>query len=763
MPIRSDDHRCSLRAPRAPAWRRLRTVGLGLTLGLALGLALVAAIRPALALNPKDREVVGEAFAAADGGDWQRAFRLVETVADPLPILSLRWLRMLEAHEPNDFATVAHFLLGHPEWPWPEELQIVAEGTITDPADHELIRRFFQERAPLTTRGTIRYAEALFRINQDEPATALIRRAWVEGDFSPGEEDKFYRKYRQLLTTQDQIQRLDNLLWDYRRRSASRMLARVPEGYRKLAMARLRLQRHQSGVDRALEAVPASLRDDPGLAFDRLRWRRQKRRHDDVIALLLNPPAQLARPARWWFERELQIRRALRGRKFDLAYQLASQHGQTEGEEFVTAEWLAGWLALRFERQPKTALQDFERLYVGATAPVDQARAAYWAGRSAAALDDQTLAGEWYQRAARYHVAYYGQLAADELGRAYRPPPPAPVADASLRASFENKELVRVARMLIEVDALDQLAPFLIRLADLAASPAEVGLVGELAAASGRPDLVAQVGRFAAYYGQVNDAAAFPIPDLERLIRPPGGEPEAALLLGIARQESVFNTWGTSTEGAQGVLQLMPQTAYLMARALGLRYNRGLLTGDPDYNIRLGSHYLKTLLDRYGGETALAVAAYNAGPRRVDEWLRLHGDPRKGDRYALIDWIELIPFDETRNYVQRVLEGRNMYRRRLAEPEVATVWFRPVNGPLDPLPAPSLKPGDQAHAVMLAALVDRAPRPALKPGERGPIVVAAGFEAAPTPRLKPHNAIELAARGGGSRLPLPAVKPVPES
>ncbi len=201
------------------------------------------------------------------------------------------------------------------------------------------------------------------------------------------------------------------------------------------------------------------------------------------------------------------------------------------------------------------------------------------------------------------------------------------------------------------------LLPFLIRLAELASGPAEIGLVGELAAASGRPDLVVQVGRFAAYYGQVNEAAAFPIPELERLIRPPAGEPDAALLLGIARQESVFNSWGTSDQGAQGVLQLMPHTALLMARSLGLDYNRGLLTGNPDYNIRLGSHYLKTLLDRYDDATALAVAAYNAGPSRVDEWLRLHGDPRRGDRHALVDWVELIPFDETRNYVQRVLEG----------------------------------------------------------------------------------------------------------
>ena len=287
-----------------------------------------------------------------------------------------------------------------------------------------------QDRAPLTTRGTIRYAEALFRDSQDEPAKALIRRAWVEGDFSPAEERKFYDKYRGLLTTQDQIQRLDNLLSDDRRRSASRMLERVPDGYRRLAIARLKLQRRQARVDQAIEAVPAALQNDPGLSFDRLRWRRQHGQDDAVVELLLNPPEQLVHPARWWFERELQIRRALRARDFDLAYQLASRHGQVEGEEFVTAEWLAGWLALRFERQPNLALRHFERLYARCVSPVNQARAAYWAGRSAAALDDPVLAGEWYQRAARHQVAYYGQLAADELGptsgRRRRRPAPAP-------------------------------------------------------------------------------------------------------------------------------------------------------------------------------------------------------------------------------------------------------------------------------------------------------------------------------------------------
>jgi soluble lytic murein transglycosylase len=717
--------------------------------------AHVDAARPML--EPKDRQVVAEAFRAADGDEWARAFRLLAPVADPLPAKTLRWLRMIRDGEPADFATLASFLLTNPDWPLAERLQIIAEGTINDPADHALIRRFFRDRPPLTTRGHIRYAEALFRIDDTDRASRLIRTAWIDGDFSSREESRFLEKFKKLLTTDDHVARLDNLLWDHRRRSASRMLQRVPKDLAKLAKARLDLQRRRGGVDRSIAAVPTRLRRDSGLVFDRLRWRRQKRRHDSVVELLLDPPPALARPAAWWFERELQIRRALRKRDFDLAYRLASRHGQTAGDDFAEAEWLAGWLALRFGRRPNTAIRHFERLYGSVEAPVEMARGAYWLARSAAALGDDVQAAEWYQKAARHQHAYYGQLAAVELGDAFQPPAPVAAAGPGVRAAFEGRELVRVATMLIETGALRALVPFLIHLTDLAADPAEVGLVAALAATSGRPHLVTRLGRYAAYYGKVNTAAAFPIPDLEALLEPREDGAEAALVLGVGRQESLFNSWVSSHAGASGLLQLMPRTAELMARSLRLPYNRGLLTGKPAYNVRLGGHYLQRMLKRYGGEAALAVAAYNAGPRRVDGWLKLHGDPRKGDRHDLVDWIELVPFDETRNYVQRVLEGYGMYRRRLAEAEVETVWFRPINGPLDPLPDPTLKPIEVANAAFLVSVVANAPLPQLKPARR-PRVLPAGFGRVPIPRLKP-TVVELAA----GRSPRTVAKPRPSS
>jgi Transglycosylase SLT domain len=271
-----------------------------------------------------------------------------------------------------------------------------------------------------------------------------------------------------------------------------------------------------------------------------------------------------------------------------------------------------------------------------------------------------------------------------------------------------------------------------------AASPAEVGMAADLIAQSGRVDLVTQGSRAAAYRGQVHEAAAFPIPDLASLLDGPEGQPETALLLGVARQESTFNTWGASHAGARGLLQLMPQTAKLMARALRIPYDRARLTADPDYNVRLGRHYLRILLERYDGEAVLAIAAYNAGPRRVQDWLELNGDPRRSALHDLVDWVELIPFDETRAYVQRVIEARNMYRQRLAEGEVARIHFPPATGPLRPIPTPILKPVEAAQAAQRQDRDQTAP-----PGQTG-VALARIPEARPAPASHASGEAEVA-------------------
>jgi peptidoglycan lytic transglycosylase len=737
---------CGIRAlgGMSTAARALRRLAAHLVLAAA---ALASTSSAAPALGPEDRLAVAQAFREAERGEWQRAWRLLGQVPDPLPAKTLRWLRMFEGGQASDFATMASFLMANPHWPNPDQLQVLAEEAIRDPADHELIRAFFAERAPLTTRGRIRYAQALFQIGAEDEAVALIRKAWIEGDFSAREDKRFVAQYGRHLRQEDHVARLDSLLWDLRRSAAKRMLNRVPQGHRRLAEARIALQGRSGSVDRAIEAVPAALQDDPGLLYDRLRWRRQHHLYDGVQAILLDPPAELDRPDRWWFERLLEIRRLLRRGDFARAWRLAANHGQTEGEDFAEATWLAGWLALRHGQDPSEAFRRFIVMHEAVTAPTERSRAAYWAGRSAAALGDQALARYWYQAAARHRIAYYGQLAALELGEP-APTEPVPPPDLGELTAFEASEIARVVRMLIEVGADDQLRPFAIHLIGQAASPSEVGMAAELIAQSGRVDLVTQGSRAAAYRGQVNEAAAFPIPDLASLVDGPEGQPETALLLGVARQESTFNTWGMSHAGARGLLQLMPQTAKLMARALRVPYDSARLTADPDYNVRLGRHYLRTLLERYDGEAVLAMAAYNAGPRRVQDWLELNGDPRRGTLHDLVDWVELIPFDETRAYVQRVIEARNMYRQRLADGEVARIHFPPATGPLRPIPTPILKPLEAAPAAAQAA-----------PGQGGDQIAPPGQTSAALARIPEARPASASLDAGEAEVALIAVWP----
>ncbi len=685
-----------------------------LLLAIALPMLMRNTVEATLAVD--DYAIVGEAFHATSTDEWPRAFRLIEQLDDPLATKTFRWLALVEDEADADFQDLATFIIDNPTWPELDVLQTMAEARLTDSVDKTLTLRLFEARAPLTTRGRIRFAEALLDAGRDKEAAEQIRHAWTFGDFSAKEQRSLAQRHGRFLGIEDHIARLDNLLWDRKWRSAERMLPRVSEDYRKLAKARLALQKRSPGVDRAVQAVPAELTRDPGLIFDRLRWRRLKNKHDGAVALLVDPPERLERPERWWYERSFQIRRAINQRDFDTAYLLASRHGQLKGSAYAEAEWLAGWLALRFVNRPKVAFRHFVRLYDRVIPPVRQARAAYWAGRAAAAQGDQAGAIAWYRRAAHRHAAYYGQLAAIELGDDLPVPPPAQPTEHE-RAAFEANELSQVARMLIAAGAVAHLDSFLIQLASMAETGAEIGMVAELANAAGRPVLLARLGRMAAFEGKVNEFAAFPIPAIEGLLQPAADRTEASLLLSLARQESMFDGGIASRAGARGLLQLMPSTAHIVARQLGETYDADRLISDPAYNARLGSHYLQLMLERFDGEIALAVAAYNAGPLRVKQWIELIGDPRTGDHHDLIDWIELIPFAETRNYVQRVLEGYRVYKRRLAEPEVIMIDYPGVNV-LNPPPRPAFKPLD------LAVDDAAAHRPRFKPLNREPDQIA---------------------------------------
>jgi soluble lytic murein transglycosylase len=474
-------------------------------------------------------------------------------------------------------------------------------------------------------------------------------------------------RYGGHLRRQDHEQRLDRLLWDGAAGAARRMLPLVDARRRALAEARLALQAGGKPADRAIRRMSAEVAADPGVVFERIRLERRRGRHGTARALLLSVRQEPTRPDAWWAERGYHARAALDARDAGTAYRLAAGHRLPEGAAMAEAEWLAGWLALRFLDRPGDALRHFERLFEGVSTPLSRSRAAYWAGRAAAAAGRPEEARGWLERASRWPATWYGQLAAAELGRTpalHHGPPP---IEPALRQAFAGKELVRLAEAFCRAGVATEAGPPIRRLAEEAENdPARLSLALELAVRCGRLDLATALGRGPVRDGRVDPLLAFPVPRLDGFLGSPSGEPEPALLLAVARQESQFDPRAVSPAGARGLMQLMPATARAVARELAIAYRPEALLAEPAFNLRLGAHYLGRQLERFG-EPALALAAYNAGPGRVEAWLAQYGDPRGRGRHALVDWIERIPFRETRNYVQRVLEGAEVYRRLLAE------------------------------------------------------------------------------------------------
>lgn len=652
----------------------VRTLAFAASLGklarritLAAGILACSAL-PALAadavLSASDAALYRSALEAADADRWEEAHRLAGRAAERLPAKVVTWMQLADPSGGADFATIARFVRAHPDWPNLAALRRNAEMAIGPATDPQEIRAWFAVHPPLTGAGILHYATALDAAGMTAELTELVRSRWVQGGFGAREESDILSRFGRLLRASDHRARLDRLLWDGEGAAARRLLGLVDSGYRAVAEARLALADMRPGVDAAIGRVPASLADDPGLLYERMRWRRRSDQDAGAIEILLNRPAELGRPNAWWAEQHILARRAMERGDYALAYRLAAGHGQKDGFGFAQAEFLAGWLALRFLDRPADALRHFTLLHDGVSTPLSVSRGAYWAGRAAEALGRTEESLRWYGLAARHVTTFYGLLAAEKLGRekTFRLPDD-PVVPAAASAAFLSNDMARLARMLNRISPdKDREAVFLRRFGSNAKTPAEFGAVARFALDMDRPDLAVWVAK----QGVQNDVTlvegGYPV------IGPAAGTRHAApvdpaLVHSLIRQESTFNRRAVSPAGARGLMQLMPATAREVARRLGIRHDTSLLTEDPEHNIRLGSTYVREMLDRFGGSYILAIASYNAGPGRVAQWLERFGDPRS-PAVDPIDWIEQIPIYETRNYVQRVMEGLYVYRAR---------------------------------------------------------------------------------------------------
>jgi soluble lytic murein transglycosylase len=443
------------------------------------------------------------------------------------------------------------------------------------------------------------------------------------------------------------------------------MLSSVPKDWRLLAEARIRLAAYAKGAEASAAKLPSDVAGEPGLAYERVRFLRHEGK-DEQATDLLEQQTAAGRPDLWWTERTALARRMLTLGQAERAYRLITANQLQTPAALTDAEFIAGWISLRFLKQPGEALPHFERLYSLAKLPLTLARGAYWAGRAAEASGHPATATEWYEKAAAYPTAYYGQLAS--AMPTVVPPPrpnPEPVATPAEKAAFDRQILVRAVRLLLATGHDDHIRPFLTRLADNATSAADFAATADFAEAIGRPDLGVLVAKKASYAGYSLLRAGYPV-----VWMPRNAGAEQALLLALTRQESAFELHAISPSGARGLMQLMPGTAADTARSIGEAYSLPQLTSDGVYNVTLGQAYLDGLLATFNGSYVLSIAAYNAGPGKVQQWLDSFGDPRQPG-IDPVDWIEEIPYEETRNYVQRVLENLQIYRLRIGNRSLA--------------------------------------------------------------------------------------------
>lgn len=612
-------------------------------------------------LNAKDRQHYIKAFKELQSRHWRKALKHASKASYSLPEKYIRWQWLRTYKSGASFDQITSFLIDNPDWPYRETMLRRAEQALDKPITTQRTLAWFADRTPVTGIGMLRYGEALVASDDIIRGHKWIRTAWVEGNFSERQERKILRQHKTLLIQQDHEARLDRLLWNRKAVDAIRLLDRVGKIKKKLAIARIRLMRRSRNVDAALKQIPAEFKNDPGLQYERARWRRRKGKHEGARDILLLHDETVPYPEKWWTERQIQSRKLLRLGHISEAYQLVSKHGLTSGGNFASAEWLSGWISLRFLHDYDVALTHFKRLYNNVSFPISRSRGAYWIGRAYDAKEDNKSARYWYDEASKYPSTFYGQVAINEMGHVNMPRIAAtPILQSHAKTELEKNELVKIVKHLAELGQGRQTKPFLLTLTEQLKSSEEFAYVSNLARAIERPDYAIAVAKRASQLGTELPHISWPT----TVFAPDNPAVELPLIMAITRQESAFAQDAVSPVGARGLMQLMPATARAVSRKLKVSYSKSKLVNNPEYNTLLGSTYLRQLTARFDGSYILAIASYNAGPSRAKRWIREWGDPRTGE-IDVIDWIELIPFNETRNYVQRVMENLQVYRQLL--------------------------------------------------------------------------------------------------
>ncbi|MFE1597892.1 transglycosylase SLT domain-containing protein [Methylobacterium sp. ID0610] len=598
-----------------------------------------------------------------DEGDRQR-----DAFTDPAVRTLLDWVA-IRAGAGVGFERVVGFIRDNPDWPVGGMIRRrVEEALLSQRKAPSVVRAYFATRRPASPPGKFALALALKAEGLTEDAATLARDLWREESFGRTLELKVLDAFPGVLTEVDHRARMERALMKEDWEAAGRAATYAGRSYGTLVRARRAVEAKAPNAQSALDAVPPSLRGDSSYLFSRAQLLRRLDKPTEAAAALLAAPRNpevLVDPDEWWIERRIVARKLLDLGDAKTAYAVVAGHSARTVEKRIEAEFHAGWIALRFLGDAPLAARHFSTASEIAETPISVARAAYWQGRAAEALGQAAESKAFYERAASQPIAYYGQLARAKLGQdtlALRAPG---TLEGAARASFEARPAVRALRILAAAGLREQALPLYIDFAQRLNDPAELNALGDIAVADSDPRALVALGKIAVQRGLPLDRHAYPtngIPAYEASSAVP--QVEKAMVFAIARQESQFDPRAQSSVGARGLMQMMPATAQRTARRVSATFDAARLLSDPAYNARLGQAHLGELMEDWRGSYILAFASYNAGGGNVKKWIDAYGDPRD-PKVDPVDWVERIPFTETRNYVQRVTENLQVYRNRL--------------------------------------------------------------------------------------------------
>ena len=630
---------------------------------------IVKTVAKSKILSKKDFKIAKDAFEAVSKKKWQTAIKISKKANDKMIFKLIYWLYLKEPINQASFYDYLTFINNNPNYPRINRLKYLAEHKIyLNRVPPSVAMKWFGDKGPLSAYGKIKLGEIYILKGNLEKGSKLIKEGWIKARLTKSDLKYLRKKYKKIITVSDNIKRADWHAWEGKPWDVQRMLKYLPKDETSLYRARQLLMSKSYGVDNAISKVSAKFKNDIGLKYDRLKWRRRRGRLESSLEILFDipkDPIKLVRPEVWWKERSILTRSLIYKKKYALAYKVSSNHSMSKGPEYAEAEWLSGWVALTFLNDPNLAIQHFKNFYNNVGYPISLSRGSYWIARTYKIIGNKQKSEEWFKEASKYLNTYYGQLAFVEIypGQDFSLNDQ-PKVEEKYEKKFKKDHLIKSLKLLGELNKTKYAKDIIKHLANLNIEQGSEILAGKLAVEMGRYDYAIQVAKKASYEKRFYNELNYPVIETPSVVNKKT-MPKSELVLAVIRQESEFDQNADSNVGAKGMMQLMTYTAKLVAKQAKLSYSKRRLKTDPKYNIKLGSYYLTSLLENYEGSYPFALAAYNAGPKRVKYWKKINGNPQKG-KINYVDWIELIKFKETRNYVQRVLENVNVYRYILA-------------------------------------------------------------------------------------------------